>query len=223
RILEDNSKPERTRVLEEIVADAVNEIMQGTISGGTARAADIGRPAAGKTGTSQNFSNAWFVGYTPTLSTSVWMGYSNNQKTPLRSIRGVDKVFGGTLPAQTWKRFMSRALTDVPVTDFSDVPPITDLASALRRDARGGFDPGDRRPMLETAPGGPYLVEDPPLAVPAPPPVLFTPVPVPAPGPLPIPGLLFPLPSPAPTTSTTISPVPVPVPTTRPRPLLSPP
>ncbi len=190
RILEDNSEPARTRVLEEIVADAVNEVMRGTITGGTARAADIGRPAAGKTGTAQNFTNAWFVGYTPTLSTSVWMGYSNDQKTPLRGIRGVDKVFGGTLPARTWQRFMKSGLASVPPTDFSDVPPITDLASALRRDARGGFDPGDRRPLTET-PAGPYLVEEAPAPAP---PVLAVPPAVPA---IPVPagpGSLLPFP-----------------------------
>jgi penicillin-binding protein 1A len=229
RILEDNSKPARTRVLEEIVADAVNEIMRGTISGGTARAADIGRPAAGKTGTGQNFTNAWFVGYTPTLSTSVWMGYSNDQKTPLRGIRGVDKVFGGTLPAQTWQRFMRQAVADVPVTDFSDVPPITDLASALRRDARGGFDPGARRQQVPTAPGGPYVVEEPPPVVAVPPPTLVPPgpAPVPVPAPLPFPGLrppegrvpLIPLPG-VTTTNTTPRPPP---PSNRPRPVVTPP
>ncbi|MGH9157741.1 MAG: transglycosylase domain-containing protein, partial [Acidimicrobiales bacterium] len=216
RILEDNSEPARTRVLDQIVADAVNEILRGTITSGTARAADIGRPAAGKTGTGQNFTNAWFVGYTPTLSTSVWMGYSNNQKTPLRGIAGVDKVFGGTLPARTWQRFMKKAVADVPVTEFSDVPPITDLASALRRDARGGFDPGDRRPPVEAATGGPYLVEEPPPPVEAPPPVVFGPGPLAPPGPVAPPGIGPLLPFPVPTS------VPSP-PTTRPRTVLPPP
>ncbi|MDP9404492.1 MAG: transglycosylase domain-containing protein [Actinomycetota bacterium] len=165
RVLEDNTRPQRARVLDEIVADATTEILKQVVTSGTGRAAAIGRPAAGKTGTSQNFSNAWFVGYTPTLSTSVWIGYSTDQKTPLRGIRGVDKVFGGTIPAQTWKRFMSQALAGVPMTEFTDAPPIKDLANALRRDARGGFDPGDRRKQSEPDPGGKYLVEQPPPPV----------------------------------------------------------
>ncbi|MDP9388983.1 MAG: transglycosylase domain-containing protein, partial [Actinomycetota bacterium] len=159
RVLEDNTRPQRETVLDPIVADAVNEILEGVVTGGTGRSADIGRPAAGKTGTAQNFTNAWFVGYTPTLSTSVWMGYSNDQKTPLRGIKGVDKVFGGTFPARTWQRFMRKAVADVPVTRFSDAPPIKNLAEALRRDARGGFDPGDRRAVPRPDAGGPYLVE----------------------------------------------------------------
>ena len=162
RVLEDNTVPKRERVLDEIVADAVNDILDGVIAGGTGRAADIGRPAAGKTGTGQNFTNAWFVGYTPTLSTSVWMGYSNDQKTPLRGIKGVGKVFGGTIPARTWQRFMRQAVADVPVTKFSEAPPIKNLAEALRRDARGGFDPGDKRKPAPPDAGGPYLVEAPP-------------------------------------------------------------
>ena len=167
-VLEDNSAPQPQRVLDQIVADAVNDILEGVITGGTGRAADIGRPAAGKTGTGQNYTNAWFVGYTPTLSTSVWMGYSNNQKTPLRGIKGVDRVFGGTIPARTWQRFMKKAVADVPPTKFSENPPIKDLAEALRRDARGGFDAGTRRPTGPPDPGGTFLVEAPVPAAPVP-------------------------------------------------------
>ncbi|MGH9164977.1 MAG: transglycosylase domain-containing protein [Acidimicrobiales bacterium] len=214
RVLEDNTRRQPTRALEQIVADAVNEILTGTITSGTARAADIGRPAAGKTGTAQNFTNAWFVGYTPTLSTSVWMGYSNDQKTPLRGIKGVDKVFGGTLPARTWQRFMKQALASVPVTKFSDAPPIKDLASALRRGARGGFDPGDQRPLVPTDPGGPYLVDE-PVPVVAPP---STPGPFPIFPPPPVSGPLAGLPGFGGGTTTTT--VPTTTPTTRPRPLL---
>ena len=210
-VLEDNTNRPATRVLEEIVADNLNEIMSATITEGTGKSAAIGRPAAGKTGTSQNFSNAWFVGYTPTLSTSVWMGYAKDQKTPLRSIKGVDKVFGGTLPARTWKSFMTGALKDVPVTEFSDAPPITDLASALRRGARGGFDPGAQRKPADADVGGPYLVEEPPPLVEAP---VVTPTP-PIPSPFPLfPSPLFPTPTSSPPTSTP--------PTTRPRGLLGP-
>ena len=168
RVLEDNTRPKRTRVLDEIIADAETEILKQVVTDGTGHAAALDRPVAGKTGTSQNFSNAWFVGYTPTLSTSVWMGYSNNQKTPLRGIRGIDKVYGGTIPAQTWKRFMSHALAGVPVTEFTDAAPIKDLAAALRRDARGGFDPGDQRKQPDPDPGGKFLVDQPPPPVEAP-------------------------------------------------------
>ena len=213
RVIEDNTRPQRERVLDEIIADAVNDILDETIPNGTARAADIGRPAAGKTGTGQNYTNAWFVGYTPTLSTSVWMGYSNDQKTPLRGIKGVDRVFGGTIPARTWQRFMKTALDDVPVTKFSEAPPIKNLAEALRRDARGGFDPGDQRKLPDPDPGGQWLVEPPPPK-PAPPTTL-PPVPVPVPGDAG--AAVAPAAAPAPTTTAATAATAPPATTPRPR------
>jgi penicillin-binding protein 1A len=140
-VVEDNAKPERQRVLEEITADNVNEILQGVLeAGGTAGDNGIDRPAAGKTGTAQKNRDAWFVGYTPTLSTSVWMGYSDAPRE-MRNIGGVrGGVTGGSLPASTWESFMGAALADVPVTVFTEPAPITDLADILRRRSRGGFD-----------------------------------------------------------------------------------
>src|SRR4029453_18377962 len=76
-VLIDNSKPKTERVLGEDVADNVTDVLRGVLISGTARGRGIDRPAAGKTGTTQNNRDAWFIGYTPTLSTSVWMGYEN--------------------------------------------------------------------------------------------------------------------------------------------------
>ena len=106
------------------------------IDGGTGAAANIGRPAAGKTGSSQYNANAWFVGYTPTLSTAVWMGKTDGQgpAQALLRIKGVPRVYGGTIPARTWKAFMTEALKDVPVTDFNEPAPITSIADRLRRE-----------------------------------------------------------------------------------------
>jgi penicillin-binding protein 1A len=167
KVLEDNSKPHGDQVIERVVADNVTDILRGVITGGTGTAANIGRPAAGKTGTTENFTNAWFVGYTPTLSTAVWMGYRDNQTTSLRNIRGVSRVFGGTIPARTWHNFMAAALRDVPVTDFSQPAPIKPLADALNRQARQGIDPGYKSYVDNTDPGGPYVVQPaPPTAEP---------------------------------------------------------
>jgi penicillin-binding protein 1A len=154
-VLEDNSKRQGERVLDEAVADNVTDVLRGVISGGTGTAAGIGRPAAGKTGTTESFTNAWFVGFTPTLSTSVWMGYSNNQSTSLRGIKGVSRVFGGTIPAQTWHNYMAIALKDVPVTDFSQPAPIRPLTDALRPRA-DDFGAGPRRSPSDTDGGGSY-------------------------------------------------------------------
>ena len=71
KILEDNRHRDGTRVLDEVVADNMNDMLRGVITGGTGTAANINRPAAGKTGTGENFTNAWFVGYTPTLDRGV--------------------------------------------------------------------------------------------------------------------------------------------------------
>ncbi|MDQ3353019.1 MAG: transglycosylase domain-containing protein, partial [Actinomycetota bacterium] len=112
-ILEDNRERQPERVLEESVAYNVTDILKGVISGGTGTAADIGRPAAGKTGTAQEWRDAWFVGYTPTLSTAVWIG-DKTKPTSLFNIKGVARVTGGSIPAATWKSFMTEALADVP-------------------------------------------------------------------------------------------------------------
>ena len=165
KVLEDNTKPKTDRVIDEAVADNVTDALRGVIASGTGTRANIGRPAAGKTGTGQNYTNAWFVGYTPTLSTAVWMGDRTSQRTSLRNIRGpygvVSRVFGGTIPAEAWKRFMSAALKDVPVTEFSEPAPIKPLADAAKRRARQGFDPGGRRSLVDTGSGGPYEVVPP--------------------------------------------------------------
>lgn len=123
KVLEDNKTRTAKRVVSQDVADQVNDVLTGVIDHGTGTAADIGRPkgTAGKTGTAENYSNAWFVGYTPTLSTAVWMGYSDSTK-PLVDIKGVSRVFGGTIPAKTWHDYMTAALDGTPPTDF--VPPV---------------------------------------------------------------------------------------------------
>jgi len=119
------------------------------ISSGTGRAADIGRPAAGKTGTAQEWRDAWFVGYTPALSAAVWMGDADKPR-PLLGIKGVSHVAGGTIPAKTWHDFMTAALKDIPVTDFSQPAPIQPIADEARRLQRGGFDLGGRRYVADT-------------------------------------------------------------------------
>ncbi|MDP9072465.1 MAG: penicillin-binding transpeptidase domain-containing protein, partial [Actinomycetota bacterium] len=120
KLLQDNTKAKPKRVLQESVASNVTDVLKGVITEGTGTRANIGRPAAGKTGTAQEWRDAWFIGYTPQLSTSVWIG-NKQRPTPLFNVKGVDRVFGGSIPAETWKAFMTEALKDVPPVDF-DVP-----------------------------------------------------------------------------------------------------
>ncbi|MDY0087779.1 MAG: PBP1A family penicillin-binding protein [Coriobacteriia bacterium] len=105
-----------TRVLDPAVAYLTTDVLRGVISRGTGTSADIGRPAAGKTGTTQKYRDAWFVGYTPDLVTAVWVGYPEGQRE-MTDVHG-KKVTGGSFPAEIWATFMRAALADRPSTDF---------------------------------------------------------------------------------------------------------
>lgn len=164
KVVLDLSEPPTTRVLAEDVADNVTDVLRGVLTNGTAAGRGLGRPAAGKTGTTQNNRDAWFVGYTPTLSTAVWIGYENKTEETakeLRNIKGVRSVTGGTHPARIWQAFMERALADVPVTDFSEPAPIEAVPDAAKVRARRGFEPGRRRHPAAVPADDPY-VEEPP-------------------------------------------------------------
>ena len=92
----------------------MNAMMQETLLTGTGRKADLGgRPAAGKTGTSQDFRDGWFVGYTAQLVTAVWLG--NDDSSPTK------KMTGGGLPSEIWARFMKNAHRNVPVASLPGV------------------------------------------------------------------------------------------------------
>jgi penicillin-binding protein 1A len=108
-ILDNTPKPRL--VLDSWASAALNDAMQGVITRGTATAAQIGRPAAGKTGTTSSERDIWFVGYVPQLSTAVWVG--NDDYTPLGQ-----GATGGTFVAPIWRDFMSQALQDMPVERF---------------------------------------------------------------------------------------------------------
>jgi penicillin-binding protein 1A len=106
------------RVLGPNVAAELTYALQGVIQHGTGTAAALGsRPVAGKTGTAENFQDAWFCGYVPQLATCVWVGYPHSE-TPLLNVEGVGQVAGGTLPAEIWQHFMSPAVENLPVIPF---------------------------------------------------------------------------------------------------------
>jgi penicillin-binding protein 1A len=98
-------------------ADLVTYALEGVVSHGTGTAAYFGRPAAGKTGTAENFQDAWFCGYVPQLAACVWVGYPKAEIS-LFNVEGWSAVFGGSLPAMIWNRFMSAAVEKLPVQDF---------------------------------------------------------------------------------------------------------
>lgn len=109
KVLEQNEPKQRSVVSEASAAD-LTDMLEDVIKKGTGTRANIGRPAAGKTGTTSNYNDAWFVGYTPDLVAGVWVG--NDDNTPTRGI------MGGMLPAEIWQAFMKKATAQMPAKNF---------------------------------------------------------------------------------------------------------
>lgn len=106
-----------TQAIDPALAYLTTDILRGVITNGTGTTAKIGRPAAGKTGTTQEYRDAWFVGYTPQLVCAVWVGYPEAQ-TEMKNVHG-RKVTGGSFPAEIWADFMKGALESAPEVEFS--------------------------------------------------------------------------------------------------------
>ena len=147
------------RVIDPQYVAMMNEMMQETLLTGTARKAELpGWQAAGKTGTSQDFRDAWFVGYTSYLVTAVWLG--NDDDSPTK------KASGGNLPVEIWSRFMKAAHEGAPVARASGgnmaeraAQPVRAAARALRWGRRRAaatarVDPAIRRPRRARAGSG---------------------------------------------------------------------
>jgi penicillin-binding protein 1A len=135
--------PPRHRVFTDGETYAATKVLETVIQSGTGTAANYGCPAAGKTGTAENYDNAWFVGYTPQLSTAVWVGYpQGNLPMP--------NGFGGTLAAPIWHDYMQAASEGFcgdfpsPTTPWSGVPFIgPHSASAPTRNSAGATGNGN--------------------------------------------------------------------------------
>ncbi len=109
------------------VARQVTAALQDVVARGTGRAADIGRPQGGKTGTTTDAKDAWFVGMTPDLALAIWVGDpgTDGRVDPLTDLLGLDEVTGGSLPAAIWARAAAEILADVEPARF---PSVADLA-----------------------------------------------------------------------------------------------
>ena len=99
------------------VAYEVTRMLQDNVLDGTGVGAYFGRPAAGKTGTTDNHADAWFSGYVPQLETTVWVGYPQGE-IPMENVHGIT-VAGGTFPATIWKLFMETAMENAPALDWA--------------------------------------------------------------------------------------------------------
>ena len=159
---------EAEQAIEPAVAYLTTTALEQVILRGTGTRAQIGRPAAGKTGTAQEYRDAWFAGYTPDLATAVWVGYpegsiemkpscvgSTSECKPTRTITG-SGVTGGSFPAMIWQAFMLRALSGVEADAF-DVPAlgfVTRVVDSRRGDCLAGrFTPEEYRVTATFAKG----------------------------------------------------------------------
>ncbi|HVM20003.1 MAG TPA: PBP1A family penicillin-binding protein [Egibacteraceae bacterium] len=196
--------------MEPKVALHVTDVLRGVIDQGTGMAANIGRPAAGKTGTTQSNGDAWFVGYTPQITATVWMGNVENNE-PMEG-----EYTGGSLPAATWGDFMSAAMEDMEVEDFPPPPGGLDVV----RPAPPSEEPcADGEVASESSDGDRVCVDEEPTETEAPqteaPEETEAPEPEPEPEPSPKPS---PKPSPSPEPQPEPSKSPKPKPTKSPAP-----
>jgi membrane peptidoglycan carboxypeptidase len=112
------------RVLTGNEAAAVNQALRGVVEDGTASMfhdldKEIGRPSAGKTGTTDDFADAWYVGYTPRLCTSVWVGYPDSRRS-MAGVHGIEELNGETLPMDIWSSYMATATEGDSPLDFPE-------------------------------------------------------------------------------------------------------
>nr|MCU0830941.1 penicillin-binding transpeptidase domain-containing protein [Rhizobiaceae bacterium] len=134
KVIYDNTSDATARIINAGIAAQMNRMMAVTVSDGTARKAGFDWPAAGKTGTTQNSKDAWFIGYTAHMTAGVWFG--NDDGAPMKD------VTGGSLPATAWREFMLAAhkgLAPQPLVGTEDGPTtILDIiAGELAQDAAG--------------------------------------------------------------------------------------
>jgi penicillin-binding protein 1A len=118
------------RVIKQETSDALVGVLQQVITRGTGEGARIGRPVAGKTGTGQDWKDAWFVGFTPELVTAVWVGFPQSQISMVPPTTRI-RVTGGSWPAQIWQLYMSAATADQPITPFPTPPTLDGTAEAV--------------------------------------------------------------------------------------------
>ncbi|MET0599739.1 MAG: transglycosylase domain-containing protein [Mesorhizobium sp.] len=156
-VLYENPLSGNARVISPEAVGMMNAMLRQTVESGTARKAAFGWPAAGKTGTTQNSRDAWFVGYTANLTTGVWFGNDNAKATR--------NITGGSLPVEAWHEFMVAAHEGVPVAELpgSWAPaPLVDDAFAPSVSGLPAVEPAARR-AVESSPRQPEPVAAPPV------------------------------------------------------------
>jgi membrane peptidoglycan carboxypeptidase len=160
------TKPNPVQALKSSTADTVTNVLQAVIKQGTGTNAQVlGRPAAGKTGTTDNYKSAWFIGYTPQLSTAVVLFKEDPKHPTLQSMTGVGgytKVFGGVIPTQVWTDYMTAALVGQPTVNFPAAPNLGTGANEY-----GAPAPSPSTPPTPTATPSPTATTSTPVCHPA--------------------------------------------------------
>ncbi len=218
-------KPVRKRVVSDGVAYTVTKILEQNIQYGTGTRANFGRPAAGKTGTTDDHADAWFCGYLPNLEATVWVGYPQGE-IPMENVHGIS-VAGGSFPAEIWRLFMERATRYSPAQDFT-LPKTYPVWKYFQRgqyaiqwvstDTTSSTTTGTTKTTITTEPEATTTiqevtipVDEPPDTVTiAPPPTTTAPPPTTTAPPLPPPPTTTPPPPPEPPATTTTGLVPPP-------------
>jgi penicillin-binding protein 1A len=145
-------EPVRRRAFRSEEVGVLNRMLQMVVTSGTGRGADIGRPVAGKTGTSEDNGDAWFVGFVPQLSTAVWVGYE--PRRPMWQVHG-RAVSGGSFPAAIFARVMRRALEGMAPEPIPTAEPDELNLHRLRPTSSWGRRPARPRPTPSKPPPAP--------------------------------------------------------------------
>ncbi len=157
-------KPQRRRVMSEGEAYVVTKILEENMQYGTGTGAALVRPAAGKTGTTDDHADAWFAGFTPDLTTVVWVGYPQGE-IPMESVHGIS-VSGGSFPADIWRRYMTRALWSSAPLEWEEPSELPAWEPWERSDDVLSYDPYAAPETTEET----TTEKEPPAPPPSPPP-----------------------------------------------------
>lgn len=166
--------PREKAVISEKSAYILTDMLRGVMTNGTGTAANINRPSAGKTGTTSDYKDAWFIGYTPDLVAAVWLGYDTDGL--------LNGVTGGSIPADIWRSFMTEAVAKIPVRDFivpsgftmsatdSDSQDLIDTSKKVKSDPKppAKSNNNDKKPVKPDK-SDPPDKSDTPVTAPAPP------------------------------------------------------
>jgi penicillin-binding protein 1A len=158
----EEAKPQITDVIQPDVARTMVAMLEEVVQFGTGvRAKELGRPTGGKTGTTNDFTDAWYIGFTPSLTAGVWVG-NDDKRISLGK-----KETGARAALPIWLQFMKESLQGKPVEDFLNVIPLEKLAQAKTVQV----DTPDTAPPADAAEQGLTQISAPAPATPPPPPV----------------------------------------------------